>query len=380
MMETASETGTLAGQLAERIHREGPITFHDWMKAALYDSTFGYYCRPDLQKWGREGDYRTSPEGSFLFAATFARYFAQLHEEMGKPREWNIVEAGAGNGDFACGLMQTLQNHFPEVFSATRYVIDEASVHSTLLARKRLEPFASRVAFRKLDDTKLDPGVIFSNELLDAFPVHRVKNEGGKLWELYVDSRQDGKFDWQMGPLSTQRLNSYFSNAGTQLAEGQIADVNLAIEGWLRQVAASLRKGFHIAVDYGAMAEELFDGAQRHDGTLRGFRRHRHVEDILDCPGEQDLTTTVDWSFVSRIGEEFGLHQHDFERQDKFLMAAGLLDQLEQELKVCGNEAERLRLTTAAREMILPDGMASSFQVMVQKRHNNPTNRQGVTV
>jgi SAM-dependent MidA family methyltransferase len=76
MIETASNTSTLTARLRERIRREGPLTFYDWMKAALYDPADGYYCRIDHNKWGREGDYRTSPERSSLFAATFARYFA----------------------------------------------------------------------------------------------------------------------------------------------------------------------------------------------------------------------------------------------------------------------------------------------------------------
>ena len=66
------------------------------MKAALYDPAGGYYQRYDLQRWGREGDYRTSSELSELFAATFARYFAKLYDEFGQPEKWTIVECGAG--------------------------------------------------------------------------------------------------------------------------------------------------------------------------------------------------------------------------------------------------------------------------------------------
>ena len=109
----------LADTLRERIRRAGPITFRDWMEAALYDEREGYYCRDD----------RTSPERGPLFAATLARYFAKLYEELGCPARWTIVEAGAGAGQFAEKLLATLQRRFPKVFSATRYVIDEASTN-----------------------------------------------------------------------------------------------------------------------------------------------------------------------------------------------------------------------------------------------------------
>jgi SAM-dependent MidA family methyltransferase len=92
------------------------------------------------------------------------------------------------------------------------------------------------------------------------------------------------------------------------------------------------------------------------------------MENILAHPGERDLTTTVDWSFVKRTGERLGLEVTRFDRQDKFLIAAGLLEQLATEALRTESEAERLRLSTAAREMILPDGMAAHFQVLVQRK------------
>ncbi|MGH9881554.1 MAG: SAM-dependent methyltransferase, partial [Pyrinomonadaceae bacterium] len=89
------------------------MTFRDWMAAALYDPDHGYYLVPGHTRWGREGDYRTSSERSILFAASFARYFAKLHERLGAPKNWAIVEAGAGAGDFAAGMLETLENRFP---------------------------------------------------------------------------------------------------------------------------------------------------------------------------------------------------------------------------------------------------------------------------
>jgi SAM-dependent MidA family methyltransferase len=368
MIETISSIPVLAEVLRENIKREGPITFHDWMRATLYDPDNGYYCNDAETKWGREGDYRTSPERSSLFAATFARYFARLYEEFDRPSRWTIVEVGAGDGRFAHGVLQTFQNSFPKVFAATRYIIDEISSSSRALARKRLLPFSGQVEFKNLDDKldewEVDPGLIFSNELLDAFPIHRVSMHDGALSEFYVNLGKDGEFIWMLGPLSTPRLRSYFKEDGIKLGEGEVAEVNFEIEQWLRRVAARLRQGYLITVDYGLTAAELDP-----TGTLRGFRRHEIIEDVLARPGEQDLTTTVNWTFVKRVGDQLGFEVKEFARQDRFLLAAGLLDQLQLESQQTKSEAEKLRLSTAAREMILPDGMAASFQVLVQKKN-----------
>jgi len=363
----------LADRLRQRVKRDGPITFRDWMDVALYDQREGYYCRTDIQRWGRAGDYRTSPERSPLFAATFARYFASLYEALNRPARWTIAECGAGAGSFAEGVLNTLCRQFPEVFAALKYIVVEVSATSSADAQSRLARFAERTEFRRLDDVSaLDDGVIFSNELLDAFPVHRVTTRGGKLCELYVALDQAGQFVWTVGPLTNSRLAEYFEFVGVQLDEGQTTEVNLASEDWLKIVASKLRAGYVVTVDYGAEAGELFGAPERRQGTLRAFRHHHLVEDILASPGEQDITATLDWTFVRKAGEKLGLETIDFQAQDQFLLRNGLLEELEQLVADTDDEVLKLQLRTGAREMILPTGMAASFQVLVQKKVAQP--------
>jgi len=360
---------SLASRLRDRIRRGGPIPFRAWMEAALYDQQEGYYYRSDRERWGRLGDYRTSSERSVLFAATFARYYAKLHQELGSPAEWTIVEAGAGEGYFAAGLLETLQLRFSKAFCATRYIIDEASVDSKSRAEQKLARFGEQVDFKRLPELHpINSGIIFSNELLDAFPVHRATVREGQLREFYVGINGKEDFEWTIGPPSTRRLAEYLEQHGIQLAEGQIVEVNLEIEAWFRQSEGKLCHGYLITVDYGAEASELYGSPERREGTLRAFQGHQFADDVLARPGEQDITTTVDWTFVKRIGKELGFETIEFERQDRFLLNAGLLEELERRVSEAQDEAERSRLRTSAREMILPGGMAASFQVLVQRR------------
>src|SRR5688572_31382630 len=148
MIETVLQSG-LTETLRERINTNGPITFFEWMQAALYDPQNGYYCRADRKRWGRLGDYRTSPERSSLFGATFARYFATLYEGLGHPSSFTILELGAGDGSFALSVLQTLEAYYPRVFSRTRYLIDEPGLQSQQTARKRLLAFSDHAAFER---------------------------------------------------------------------------------------------------------------------------------------------------------------------------------------------------------------------------------------
>jgi SAM-dependent MidA family methyltransferase len=340
------------------------------MKAALYDPAGGYYQRSDLERWGRAGDYRTSPERSELFAATFARYFAKLYDELQRPERWSIVEFGAGDGRFAAGVLRTLSDRFPHVFAATRYVVCELSDDALARARERLSQFGSRVEFYSdFEHVAADRGIYFSNELLDAFPVHRVVKDADGMSELYVKLDSEDRFAWSTGPLSTERLENYCRAHSLGLANGQVIEINLAIDDWLAQVARKLDDGFTITVDYGEEAVDLYDLARRPQGSLRGFLRHEFVEDVLAQPGESDLTTTINWTQVKGTGERCGLKVIEFASQDRFLLNAGLLEELEIMLENAGTDAGKLALSTSAREMILPGGMASSFQVLVQQKH-----------
>jgi SAM-dependent MidA family methyltransferase len=359
----------LFDRLHRRIRSEGPITFYEWMKAALYDPEYGYYCRSDRERWGRRGDYRTSPERSLLFSATFARYFVSLHKALGLPSRLSIAEAGGGDGRFAETVLQTLRDRYSEVFTVTDYFFDETSANARSLARQRLARFGDRVRFASLADLDpLVPTIVFTNELLDSFPVHRVIRKDGKLREFHIGIDESGSFQWRMGDLSTGPLEEFCAGFGTQLEEGQTAEVNLKMEDWLKSIYRNLSTSYIVTVDYGAEAHELYDVRTRRDGTLRAFYQHRIADDVLARPGEQDITTSVDWTIVKNVGTKNGFDVVAFERQDKFLLEAGLLNEMEMRAQETTRESEKVHLRTCAREMVLPGGMSESFQVLVQRR------------
>jgi SAM-dependent MidA family methyltransferase len=361
---------SLSVRLRERIREAGPLTFREWMSAALYDERAGYYQRTDVERWGRAGDYRTAPERSRLFAATFARHFAKLFEELRRPRVFHLLEAGGGAGRFAHGVLTALRRDAPHVYESVRYIFDEAGADSRRRAAELLKPFDGRVEFRRVSqiDDKLSHAVVFSNELLDAFPVHRVTVRGGRLLESYVGLDVDDNFTFVEAEPSTPRLAEHFERLGVTLEEGQVAEVNLDAADWLARAAEIVDSGFVITVDYGDEAAPLYGAPHRREGTLRAFRRHELIEDVLRDPGQQDLTTNVNWTQVIDECERAGLQTLSLERLDAFLLRAGLVEQLELESASAASEAEVAALRLDAREMILPGGMASHFQVLVQKR------------
>lgn len=365
-MSEKDGSDSLAERLKRRIQREGAISFREWMNAALYDRHAGYYCRPDRVRWGRHGDYRTAPERSPLFAATFAAYFAGLFDQLGAPHPFTILEYGAGDGTFARGVLSTLKQQREDVYAATRYLCVE-------MKAEQLKPFDERVevlnANQPLSQTpQIEAGVVFSNELIDAFPVHRVRYRDGRLRELFVGLDTEDQFTWVEQEPSMPQLEAHFARHRITLIEGQTAEVNLEIDGWLKRMTALVGRGFLITVDYGASAAELYQTPERFDGTLRSFARHELSFDVLSLPGERDITATINWTELIETGKQVGWKTIEYQRQDEFLLRCGLLRQLERLSAEAAGEAERVKLRVEARDLILPESMSASFQVLVQQK------------
>jgi len=364
-----SRAPTLAERLRERITAAGPMTFHDWMQAALYDERDGYYRRRGRIRQGRAGDYRTAPETSPLFAATFANYFMKSYFDLHAPERWTIVEVGGGRGDFALGVLTSLQTNFPKIFAATHYVIDELSEDAREQAEGKLSEFKDRVEFRSLSEINEPFGnaIVFSNELLDAFSVHRVIGRSGALRELRVSVNESANFVWVESGLEP-RVAEYCRRIQLQLIEGQIHEVNLEAEDFVARAASLIERGLLITVDYGAERNDLLSDPNRLAGTLRSFRKHRISEDVLSQPGEQDLTTTVDWTQVGEAGARNGLETLRFERLDQFLFSEGVPEAIASVTRRMTDHVELFNFNAGAREMIMPDGMAAHFQVLVQRK------------
>ena len=366
---TSSDSAlSLTDYLINRIRREGPITFHDWMHEALYNKNAGYYMRAGARIWGRRGDYRTSPETSELFSATFARYVAGLFEELGMPASFHFVECGAGDGSFAEGMLTTLRDCFPAMYEATTYYIDEINLNRRRILSERLEQFSKKLEFSSLNSLpSLNSGIIFSNELLDTFPVHRISKQNGQLIEFYVAVNDRDEFEWTTGPLSTERLWEIYTANGIEIDNDQIIELCPRIDDWFAVVAEKLPCGYCVTVDYGFEATDLYDTTRRPTGTLRAYARHNFAE-VLEQPGERDITAHVNWTRIRTVGSKLGLETITFKRQDQFLLDAGILSELVRKTDSGVTEADAARLSVGAREMFFPDGMGSTFQVLVQKK------------
>jgi len=209
-------------------------------------------------------------------------------------------------------------------------------------------------------------GCFLSNELVDAFPVHRVVLDRGSLKEIYV-TQQNGQFEEQWGEPSDPRIHDYIRSMQVSLEEGQKAEVNLRALEWMEKVGRCLKKGFVLTIDYGYLAKELY-APHRREGTLLCYYQHRISEDPYERIGEQDITSHVNFTSLIQKGEEVGLQFTGFVPQYQFLIGLGILEEME---SLAGelSEMEGLRLRLSLKHLIEPEtGMGEVFKVLIQHK------------
>ncbi len=320
---------TTAEQLVrQEIHRTGPITFRRFMELALYTGPSGYYSS-GKERIGGGGDFLTSPEVHPAFGALLARQIEQLWREMEQPKPFTIVEMGAGRGSLALAILTYYAQWSPRLHGAVDYTILEPNPDVAVRQRSLVysaPEAACRVRWRPTSSLDLPDGSVIgcvvTNELLDAFPVHRVRNEGGLLRELYVGI-QDGRLVDVPGALSDPALQEYFDRLQILPPEGCRAEVNLDAVNWIRRTAQLLNRGAVITIDYGHPARELY--SPRHcDGTLLCFYRHTVNDDPYARIGEQDITSHLDFTTLAAEGERHGLRLAGLESQAQFLSRLGI--------------------------------------------------------
>lgn len=341
------------------------ITFAHYMDLALYHPDFGYYSQG--LGLGAAGDFATSVHLCADFGELIAVQLMDMWQQLDRPDRFDLVELGAGQGILAGDVLRYIQREAPDCFRTIRYQIVEKSASLRQVQQQQLAELQTQVSIAWCDLEAIADGSIvgccFSNELIDAFPVHRVRvcaaengneNPGQfQLQEVYVTydaNDPDAGCREVIGDLSTPALAQYFVDAGIDLCntqrdapeqsaarretnrmqtypEGYTTEVNLAAKPWITSIARILDCGYVLTIDYGYDTDRYYV-PYRQDGTLNCYSQHQHHPDPYQNLGRQDITAHVDFGAIERWGEALGLVTLGRTPQAIFLMALGLGDRL----------------------------------------------------
>ncbi len=334
---------TPEAEIRRRIASNGPITFAEFMEVALYHPNGGYYTHDRQDTTYR--DYYTSPSAHPAFSALIAVQLEAMWKALNRPTPFHVVEIGAGSGIMARDITEFARQHLPEFINAMRYMtVDQAR-----------------------DETPRGVvGCVVSNELIDAFPVHRFEIRDGRVVELFVDINADGRIHSVPGEPSTPLLARRLDKLSVELPNETRGEVNLRIGSWAKQVAEIVERGFVLTIDYGYEAKELYS-PKRSRGTLQTYYKHTSGSSPYQWIGRQDITAHVDFTTVIEEGRAVGLRPLCLMTQAEYLDRLGL-KKWAAKLRNRDMSARDVRANAMGmRDLADPEGLGG-FKVLIQER------------
>jgi SAM-dependent MidA family methyltransferase len=359
---------TLVEQIQASIKAAGGwISFADYMHQALYAPGLGYYSA-GATKFGAEGDFVTAPELSPLFSQCLAQQCAQVLQEIGAT---TVLELGAGQGTMAAAML--LEFESLDALPDDYYILETSAdlrERQQALISQQAGHLLERVTW--LDRAPPEPirGVIVANEVADALPVNRFvidETQADRVSELGV-TWQDDKFAYSVRPargVLLKNLLPVLQQENLSLAHGYTSELSQRLPAWIASIADWLDQGVVLLFDYGFSRADYYH-ADRGEGTLRCYYRHRMHDDPFVWPGLQDITAWVDFTLLAESAAAAGLDVAGYTTQAQFLLASGITERLERMSDLA--QQQRLVATRNVQRLILPGEMGETIKVMALSR------------
>lgn len=345
--------------IIQRIREEGPISFHDFMEMALYYPEKGYYASGQ-DKIGKTGDFYTSSNLTPAFGWVIGRQLEEMWEILGR-KNFTVVEYGAGTGDLCHDILDYHKNN-KALYDRLNYCIIEKSPP---MREKQKAHLCEKVSWHdRIQDIPEFSGCILSNELLDNFSVHQVVMED-ELMEVFVDYKNG--FVELLQP-AKKALTDYLAELNVVLPKGFRTEINLEATEWIKEIAASLREGYVITIDYGYPSSELYS-ERRRCGTLLCYHKHTINDNAYVAIGEQDITSHVNFSALCHWGFKNGLICCGLTNQAGFLLALGFKDYLRE---ILSQEIRQDLISIVKKESFLTHTllveMGHKYKVLIQRK------------
>ena len=370
-------------KIEDEICQRGAMPFSRYMQICLYDPTEGYYSR-NAEQFGKAGDFYTSSDVHAVFGRLLARQFDEIWQALDRPARIEILELGPGRGLFARDVLDWSRKKFPDFFTALTYTLQESS---PALQAKLQEDLRDHIGARKAvvaqshagtaapgcpaerSTATLDvhrasaPGVpliVFANEFFDALPVEIVSTQG----KLHIAFENNRLREVWLAP-SAEELE-FLDRFSVHPEPGERIEVPMLAQNWIGQIALAIQRGVLLTIDYGYTRNEQLAG--RHRGTLMAYRHHSASSDPYEAPGEQDLSTHVNFTALAAACERAGMRCEKQLTQSQFLMGIGEKTQFADTFEDTRIPQERAKVALQLKHLVTPDGMGENFQVLMASR------------
>lgn len=347
-----SSESTLEQILKRRIAEHGPLRVSDYMEAALYHPDFGYYVK--AKPIGAEGDFITAPEISQMFGELIGLWCLQAWRDMGRPARFRWIELGPGRGNLMQDALRATGQD-PQFTAAAKICLVEKNEHLQARQAEALNRFDNIQWYSGLNEIPDDPSIVIANEFFDCLPIDQFifRNQAWFQRKVGLDSSGALAFETDTEPVAADTV----AHAPPGADDGDIIELCPPASAVIKTLTAKLLRfaGRALIIDYGYQGPAIGD-------TLQSIALHKFA-DVLQNPGQVDITAHVDFAALAKDAEDQGLVAHGPIEQGAFLNALGLPLRADA-LKAHATPAQAAAITQAAHRLVDPHQMGELFKVL----------------
>ena len=343
---------SLAERIAQIIEMQGPISVAQFMSIALHDPVNGYYAQHD--PIGIGGDFTTAPEISQMFGELIGAWIVQVWREQGAPSPARLVELGPGHGTLMADVLRAARLD-AEFLSSIEITLIETSARLRAAQAKRLKDTAVVIHWaERFDDSLADrPLFVLANEFFDALPIRQFVHTERGWCERMVGLDRQRSLAFALVPLSRQ-LNIPAERGRPR--GGDICETSPGGEAIILQIANAIaQRGAALIFDYGYGANAGFGE------TLQAVAAHKFAN-VLQKPGEADLSSHVDFAALARAAENTGTKTYGPVTQGALLEALGI--EVRAECLARANPEQADSIAAAVKRLISSAQMGTLFKAL----------------
>ncbi len=329
-----------------------------FIEFALYDKNYGFYMKKN--PFGKKGDFITSPNITRIFSEIIAIWTITFWKSLGSPKNFNLLELGAGNGEMMKVITETLKN-FPECFDSCNFMIHEKSTFLINLQKKNL--INEKINWIKnLNKINLSPTLYIANEFFDAIPIKQFFKRKEKWFERFVDlhNLKNAKFREEITNIKNIEKILKFEVSKNQ----DIIEYSPNTFRYLKNIFKKIEKnnGGILIIDYGYLNSKM-------QNSLQAVKNHKY-SNILKNIGDCDITYNINFNLFKQFTNQFNNLDTIITNQKKFLTNMGILQRAE----IIGKNmpfSKKTDLFYRIKRLIDKKQMGELFKVMLIKDKKN---------
>ena len=334
------------------------VTLDKFIEESLYNKRHGYYMKKN--PFGESGDFITAPNISILFSEMIAIWVISFWEKLDCPKQFNLVELGAGNGEMMKILVRTF-NKFPKFKSSCRINILEKSELLQKIQKTNIKDPKIRW-LNDLDQLNNFPCIFIANEFFDALPIKQFLKKEKKWYERHVKFVDDKKLEYLDVPFN---MKNFEKEIKFKISYNQkFIEYSPLATKYLKTIIKKIKlnNGGILIIDYAYLEKEM-------KNTLQAVSKHKYC-DVLKDFRNSDITYNLSFNLINKIIKKSGTCSSLSTTQKKFLTKLGILDRAEI-LSKNMPFSKKADIYFRIKRLIDENQMGHLFKVMFITNHKN---------